>query len=96
MADAGRRTAHALDLAHRRPGLLVGALTALGYSCWEHGIQHGKLALLAAASYFTPVLSALMASALLQVLPGWSFWQGVALVTLGSLICWWATRSSRD
>ena len=73
--------------------LLVGALTALGYSCWEHGIQHGKLALLAAASYFTPVLSALMASALLQVLPGWSFWQGVALVTLGSLVCWWATRT---
>ena len=72
---------------------MAGALTALGYSCWEHGIQHGKLAVLAAASYFTPVLSALMASLLLQVLPGWSFWQGVALVTLGSLICWWATRS---
>ena len=71
---------------------MAGALTALGYSCWEHGIQHGKLAVLAAASYFTPVLSALMASLLLQVLPGWSFWQGVALVTLGSLICWWATR----
>jgi len=72
--------------------LLAGALTALGYSCWEHGIQHGRLAVLAAASYFTPVLSALVASALLQVLPGWSFWQGVALVTLGSLICWRATR----
>ena len=25
---------------------MAGALTALGYSCWEHGIQHGKLALL--------------------------------------------------
>lgn len=72
---------------------LAGALTALGYSCWEHGIQRGRLALLAAASYFTPVLSALMASALLQILPDWSFWQGVALVTLGSLVCWWATRS---
>ena len=72
---------------------MAGALTALSYSCWEHGIQHGTLAVLAAASYFTPVLSALMASLLLQVLPGWSFWQGVALVTLGSLICWWATRS---
>ncbi len=71
---------------------MAGALTALSYSCWEHGIQHGTLAVLAAASYFTPVLSALMASLLLQVLPGWSFWQGVALVTLGSLICWWATR----
>ena len=74
--------------------VLVGALTALGYSCWEHGIQHGKLAVLAAASYFTPVFSAFVASALLHVLPGWSFWQGVALVTLGSLICWWATRAS--
>ena len=72
---------------------MAGALTALGYSCWEHGIQHGKLAVLAAASYFTPVLSALAASLLLQVLPGWSFWQGVALVTAGSLICWWATRT---
>ena len=72
---------------------MAGALTALGYSCWEHGIQHGKLAVLAAASYFTPVLSALAASLLLQVLPGWSFWQGVALVTAGSLICWWATRA---
>ena len=71
---------------------MAGALTALGYSCWEHGIQHGKLAVLAAASYFTPVLSALTASLLLQILPGWSFWQGVALVTIGSLICWWATR----
>ena len=75
---------------------MAGALTALGYSCWEHGIQHGKLAVLAAASYFTPVLSALAASLLLQVLPGWSFWQGVALVTLGSLICWWATRAQSD
>lgn len=75
---------------------LVGALTALGYSCWEHGIQRGKLAVLAAASYFTPVLSALMASALLQILPGWSFWQGVAMVTMGSLICWWATRSTAE
>ena len=72
---------------------MAGSLTALGYSCWEHGIQHGKLAVLAAASYFTPVLSALAASLLLQVLPGWSFWQGVALVTAGSLICWWATRA---
>lgn len=26
---------------------MAGALTALGYSCWEHGIQHGKLAALA-------------------------------------------------
>lgn len=72
--------------------LAVGALTATGYSCWERGIQRGRLAVLAAASYFTPVFSALLGSWWLAVQPGWPFWQGVALVTAGSLLCWHATR----
>ena len=71
----------------------IGALTALGYGCWEHGIQRGNLAVMAAGSYFTPVLSALWASVWLAVQPGWPFWQGVVLITLGSLVCWSATRS---
>lgn len=75
--------------------LAIGAATALGYSCWEHGIQRGHLAVMAAGSYFTPVLSALWAAAWLAVQPGWPFWQGVALVTLGSLVCWGATRGPR-
>ena len=73
--------------------LAIGALTALGYGCWEHGIQRGNLAVMAAGSYFTPVLSALMASVWLAVQPGLPFWQGVVLITLGSLVCWWATRA---
>ena len=76
-------------------GLLSG-LTALGYSCWDHGIRHGNLTVMAVGSYFTPVLSALVGTVWLQVQPGWSFWQGVALVTLGSLICWWCTRQPRN
>ncbi|HEY4665087.1 MAG TPA: EamA family transporter, partial [Comamonas sp.] len=72
--------------------LSVGALTALGYGCWEHGIQRGNLAVLAAGSYFTPVLSALWASVWLAVQPGLPFWQGAVLITGGSLVCWWATR----
>jgi drug/metabolite transporter (DMT)-like permease len=72
--------------------LALGALTALGYGCWEHGLQRGNLAVMAAGSYFTPVFSALLASLWLAVQPGWAFWQGVALVTVGSLVCWWATR----
>ena len=75
-------------------GLLSG-LTALGYSCWDYGIRHGNLTVMAVGSYFTPVLSALVGTVWLQVQPGWSFWQGVALVTLGSLICWWCTRERR-
>lgn len=74
--------------------LAVGACTALGYACWEHGVQHGNLAVLAAGSYFTPVFSALWSSVWLAVQPGWAFWQGVAAVTVGSLVCWWATRSA--
>ena len=70
----------------------VGACTALGYACWEHGLQRGNLAVMAAGSYFTPVFSALLASLWLAVQPGWAFWQGVAMVTTGSLVCWWATR----
>lgn len=73
--------------------LIVGAATALAYSCWEHGIQRGNLAVMAAGSYFTPVLSALLASVWLSVQPGLPFWQGVVLITGGSLVCWWATRS---
>ncbi len=73
--------------------LAIGALTALGYGCWEHGIQRGNLAVMAAGSYFTPVLSSLWASVWLAVQPGLPFWQGVVLVTAGSLVCWAATRS---
>jgi drug/metabolite transporter (DMT)-like permease len=34
--------------------LAIGASTAIGYSCWEHGIQRGNLAVMAAGSYFAP------------------------------------------
>ncbi|MEI7411277.1 aromatic amino acid DMT transporter YddG [Pectobacterium aroidearum] len=73
--------------------IFMGASTALAYSAWNIGIQHGNLTLLAAASYFTPVLSTLLAALWLNITPAMSFWQGVAMVTAGSLLCWYATRS---
>jgi len=72
---------------------MLSGLTALGYSCWDHGLRAGNLTVMAVGSYFTPVLSALVGTVWLQVQPSWSFWQGVVLVTAGSLICWWCTRS---
>jgi drug/metabolite transporter (DMT)-like permease len=72
--------------------LLLGTLTATGYSCWNHGIQKGNMALMAVASYFTPVLSMLLACVWLGTLPTWAFWQGVLMVTAGSLVGWHATR----
>jgi drug/metabolite transporter (DMT)-like permease len=73
--------------------LVMGIFMATAYSCWNHGIQKGNLTHLAVASYFTPVLSVLLASVWLSTIPSRAFWQGVAMVTLGSVICWWSTRS---
>ncbi|MGI8472232.1 aromatic amino acid DMT transporter YddG [Pectobacterium brasiliense] len=73
--------------------LFMGTSTALAYSVWNIGIQHGNLTLLATASYFTPVLSTLLAALWLNITPAISFWQGVVMVTSGSLLCWYATRT---
>lgn len=72
--------------------LFMGLSTAIAYSAWNFGIQRGNMTLLATASYFTPVLSAFIASLWLGLHPGWFFWQGVAMVAGGSLLCWLATR----
>lgn len=75
--------------------LFMGASTAVAYSAWNTGIQRGNMTLLATASYFTPVLSTLLAALWLRTVPDVAFWQGVMMITLGSLVCWWATRETQ-
>ncbi|ELX7501432.1 aromatic amino acid DMT transporter YddG [Vibrio fluvialis] len=72
--------------------LLTGIVMGSGYALWNLAILRGNMLLLATLSYFTPVISTLFSALILGVLLGTSFWQGVAMVTLGSLICWWVTR----
>lgn len=72
--------------------MVLGAFTATAYSAWNFGIQRGSIGLLAALSYFTPVLSSCLSSVWLGVTPSWTFWLGVAMVTAGSLMSWAATR----
>ncbi|MBP2838153.1 aromatic amino acid DMT transporter YddG [Dickeya parazeae] len=74
--------------------LFIGGSTALAYAAWDTGIQRGNMALLATASYFTPILTTLMATLWLQTTPSVAFWQGVIMVTLGSLLSWLATRGA--
>lgn len=71
--------------------LTFGILTTMAYSAWTYGISHGNLTLLATASYFTPLLSVLLSSLLLSMVPGMNFWIGALLVTSGSLVCWYAS-----
>ncbi|MGV2863626.1 aromatic amino acid DMT transporter YddG [Achromobacter sp. ESBL13] len=72
---------------------ITGAAMAAGYALWNVGILNGNLTLLATASYFTPVLSTFFAAVWLSTRLTASFWQGVAMVTAGSLLCWAATKS---
>jgi drug/metabolite transporter (DMT)-like permease len=72
--------------------LLVACALGFGYAAWNTGILHGHVNVLAAASYFTPVLSSALAALLLSAPLSLSFWQGALMVCGGSLLCWYATR----
>ncbi|NAX16592.1 MULTISPECIES: aromatic amino acid DMT transporter YddG [unclassified Vibrio] len=75
---------------------LTGVVMGSGYALWNVAILRGNMVLLATLSYFTPVISTLLSSLILGVALGLSFWQGVIMVTMGSLICWWATRERQS
>lgn len=72
--------------------VMCAVALGFGYAAWNVGILNGNVSLLAAASYFTPVLSSALAAVLLSAALSWSFWQGAGMVCAGSLLCWSATR----
>ncbi|HIU37106.1 MAG TPA: aromatic amino acid DMT transporter YddG [Candidatus Aphodousia faecigallinarum] len=74
--------------------ILGGLAIGVAYASWTHGMSYGNITVLAIASYFTPVLSCLFASVWIGAELTGSFWQGVAMVVTGSVICWHATRSA--
>ncbi|RJX75347.1 drug/metabolite DMT transporter permease [Vibrio sinensis] len=72
--------------------LIAGIFMGSGYALWNYAIIGGNMMLLATLSYFTPILSTFISSLILGVVLTQSFIQGVVLVTIGSLLCWWVTR----
>ena len=79
-------TSAAIDL------LLAGATMGAGYALWNTAILGGNMVFLATMSYFTPIFATLFSSILLGISLTMTFWQGVCMVTIGSLACWWVTR----
>lgn len=75
--------------------LITGAAIGLANAAWTIGMIRGNVTLLATLSYFTPVISTAFSSILLSTALSFSFWQGVMMVTGGSLICWLATRRKK-
>lgn len=76
--------------------VLAASAMGFGYAAWNVGILHGHITLLAGASYFIPVFSAALAATLLQTPLSMAFWQGAAMVCLGSVLCWLATRGAKS
>lgn len=73
--------------------IISGIVIGTGYALWNQAVIGGNIILLGTISYFTPVFSTLFASVYLSISLTSSFWKGVALVTLGSLICFVVTRT---
>ncbi len=71
--------------------LAAGAM-GFGYAAWNVGIARGNVTLLAGASYFIPIFSALLAALVLRTALPLAFWQGTLMVCAGSMLCWLATR----
>lgn len=72
--------------------LMAGCAVGFGYASWNFGILYGNVSILASASYFTPILSSLLASVFLNAPLSVRFWQGVFMVCLGAVLCWQATK----
>lgn len=73
--------------------VITGICMGSGYALWNRAIIGGNMMLLATLSYFTPIFSTVLSGLILGVSLTASFWQGVVMVTIGSLVCWWVTRA---
>ena len=74
--------------------LVLGLATWAAYSLWDGAMRRGNVALVAAASYLTPLLSTLVSCAYLAVVPGAQLWLGCGLLAAGSLLSWRAVERS--
>lgn len=67
--------------------LWLALASNLAYLFWDRAMRNGDLVLVAASSYFTPLLSTLVSSVYLGVVPGAKLWIGCGLVSVGAVLC---------
>ena len=91
---SGQFTIPSMDIPAVITLLVASAAMGFGYAAWNIGIIHGNITILVVASYFTPIISSILAMFVLQTQLSMSFWQGTAMVTVGSFICWVSTNWS--
>lgn len=81
-----------LDITTLTYIIIAACAIGFGYAAWNVGIIQGNITILVIASYFTPIISSVLAMMMLQTHLSSTFWQGTALVTFGSFICWISTN----
>lgn len=72
--------------------LFAASAMGFGYAAWNIGMLHGNVIVLATASYFIPIFSALIAAMMLHTSLSFGFWQGVIMVCIGSILCYLSTK----
>ena len=81
-----------LDITTLTYIIIAACAIGFGYAACNVGIIQGNITILVIASYFTPIISSVLAMMMLQTHLSSTFWQGTALVTFGSFICWISTN----
>jgi len=76
--------------------VVLAALTVAAYALWDRAMRRGNLLLVAACSYFTPLLSTLVSCVYLGVEPGGRLWLGCVVLVAGSLLTWQSICDSAD
>jgi drug/metabolite transporter (DMT)-like permease len=66
------------------------------YAFWDAAMRRGSQMLVAAASFFTPVLSTASIAVILGIAPGWLFWAACGLAIGGAVLCNLSVRDGRS
>ena len=74
--------------------LFQGIATYVSASLLDHAMRHGNVTAVAAASYFTPLLSTLISCFYLAVLPGPKLLIGCVVLITGSVLSWYSVNSA--
>ena len=67
---------------------LLGASTTIAYLLWDVAMRKGDVVLVAAGSYFVPLLATLVSCLYLTIVPGLPLLAGCLLLVAGSLLSW--------
>ena len=68
--------------------VFLGLATYAAYGFWDVAMRKGRIVLVAAGSYLTPLLSTVVSCLYLRVMPGSQLWIGCAILVVGSVLSW--------